>query len=90
MRHAGLAHVVTAVTLLMSTADFVEVQKLSPSDLRTRFHLPASCDPSVTALSSDPGSNSLTVAVDCRGATGDSPATSGERRGTSRPARPAP
>jgi hypothetical protein len=74
-----------AVTLLMSTAEFVEVQKLSPADLRTRFSLPAACDPAVTALTTDPGANRLTVAVDCRARPAETPRPGpGERRGTSR------
>jgi hypothetical protein len=50
----------------MTTVEFVEVQKLSPEALRTRFSLPGSCDPTVTALATDPGVNLVTVAVDCR------------------------
>jgi hypothetical protein len=38
----------------MTTGEFVEVQKPSSDDLRTRFGLPAACEPSVTALSTDP------------------------------------
>jgi len=36
-----------AVTLAMTMAEFIEVQQLAPADLRTRFGLPPSCDPSV-------------------------------------------
>jgi hypothetical protein len=50
----------------MSIADFIELQKLSPADLRTRFKLPAACDPSLAALTTDPAANQVMVAVDCR------------------------
>jgi len=90
MRHARLIRILTAVTVSMSTAEFVEVQKLSPTDLRTRFHLPASCDPAVTALTTDPAVNSLTVAVDCRGAGEPAAPEPGQRRGPSRPLKPGP
>jgi hypothetical protein len=61
-----LTHVVLAAALSMSIADFVELQKLSPADLRTRFRLPASCEPSLAALSTDAAANQISVAVDCR------------------------
>ncbi len=61
-----LAGTLLAAAASMTTGEFVEVQKLSPDDLRTRFGLPASCDPSVTALATDPAVNLVTVAVDCR------------------------
>ena len=55
-----------ALTLSMSLADFIEVQRLSPDDLRTRFRLQPSCDPAVTALTTDPAANSVMVAIECR------------------------
>jgi len=55
-----------AVTVSMSTGEFIEVQKLSHDDLRVRFKLPASCDPSLTALNTDPAANQMTVAIECR------------------------
>lgn len=64
--HAYLAGVLLAGAASMTTSEFVQVQKLSPDDLRTRFGLPASCDPSVTALATDPAVNLVTVAIDCR------------------------
>jgi hypothetical protein len=61
-----LARALLVAAVSMTTVEFVEVQKLSPDDLRTRFGLPAACDPSVTALSTDPAVNVVTVAIDCR------------------------
>jgi len=55
-----------AAAISMTTVEFVEVQKLSPAELRTRFGLPASCDPAVMALATDPAANQITVAIDCR------------------------
>jgi hypothetical protein len=57
---------VLAGTLSMSIAEFVEFQKLSPEALRDRFSLPAGCDPSVTASTSDATQNIVTVGVECR------------------------
>jgi hypothetical protein len=57
---------VIAAALSMSVQDFVELQKLSPADLRTRFRLPASCEPSLAALTTDSTARQITVAVDCR------------------------
>jgi hypothetical protein len=55
-----------AVTVSMTTGEFIDVQQLSQGDLRTRFRLPSSCDPSVTASNTDPGANLMTVAIECR------------------------
>jgi len=55
-----------AVTLSMTTGEFIEVQKLSLDELRVRFGLPRSCDPAVTASNVDPTANRMTVAIDCR------------------------
>ena len=62
----ALAGTLLAVTLSMTTGEFIEVQKLSLEDLRTRFKLPASCEPSLTALNTDPSGNQMTVAIECR------------------------
>jgi hypothetical protein len=70
---------VLAVTLAMTMAEFIEVQKLAPGDLRTRFGLSPSCDPSLTALTTDPAANLVTVAIDCR----DNPATTSPPAGAS-------
>ena len=61
-----LAHSLIILTLSMSLADFIEVQGLSSDDLRKRFRLQPSCDPSVTASMSDPSARSLMVAIECR------------------------
>jgi hypothetical protein len=58
--HARFAGTLLAAAVSMTTGEFVEVQKLSPDDLRTRFGLPAPCDPSVTALATDPAVNLVT------------------------------
>jgi len=79
---ARLRFFVLAVTLSMTIAEFIEVQQLAPPDLRTRFGLSPSCDPSVTAATTDPAANLVTVAIDCRAnpATTSPPAgASGER-----------
>ena len=62
----ALTRVLLAVTVSMSTGEFIEVQKLSHEDLRARFRLPPSCNPSVTALNTDPAANQMTVAIECR------------------------
>jgi len=46
-------------------AEFIEVQKLAPADLRARFGLSPSCDLSVTAVTTDPAANLVTVGIDC-------------------------
>jgi hypothetical protein len=70
---------VLAVTLAMTMAEFIEVQKLAPGDLRTRFGLSPYCDPSLTALTTDPAANLVTVAIDSR----DNPATTSPPAGAS-------
>jgi hypothetical protein len=65
-RRKALTRILLAVTVSMSTGEFIEMQKLSHEDLRARFKLPPSCDPSVTALNTDPGGNQMTVAIECR------------------------
>ena len=62
----ALTRILLAVTVSMSTGEFIEVQKLSHDDLRARFKLPPSCDPSVTAVNTDPAANQMTVAIECR------------------------
>ena len=52
---------VLAVTLSMTIGEFIEVQQLAPADLRTRFGLLPSCDPSMTAVTPDPAANLVTV-----------------------------
>jgi hypothetical protein len=85
-RRTRLARTLLAAVFSMTTVEFVEVQKLSPDDLRTRFGLPASCDPSVTALATDPAVKLVTVAIECRARPGGtSPPGPSERQ---RPARP--
>jgi len=65
-RHAAVVRLVLAVSLSMTTMEFIEVQQLPVEALRARFKLPASCDPAVTALTTDPSNNRMVVAVDCR------------------------
>jgi hypothetical protein len=76
----ALTRILLAVTVSMSTGEFIEMQKLSHEDLRARFKLPPSCDPSVTALNTDPAAaaNQMTVAIECRVRL--APAPPGERR----------
>ena len=75
-----LAGTLLAAAASMTTGEFVEVQKLSPDDLRARFGLPASCDPSVTALATDPAVSVVTVAVDCRARPEGAPSPPIERQ----------
>jgi len=65
-RCARVATLVLAVSLSMTTVEFIEVQQLPVEALRARFKLPASCDPTVTALTTDPSANRMMVAVECR------------------------
>ena len=73
----GLAGLVLAVSLSVSTVEFIEMQPRPVAALRARLKLPASCDPAVTALTTDPTTNRLMVAVDRRprstSRTSDSP-----------------
>jgi|SRR5262249_4138734 len=59
--------IVVALAVSMSTGEFIEVQQLPIEQLRARFGLPASCDPTVTALNTDPAASQMNVAIDCRG-----------------------
>src|SRR4029453_15755919 len=72
---------VLAVTLAMTTPGFTKVEQRAPASLRTRFGLSPSCDPSVTALTTDPAANRVTVAIDCRANPATTPpaGVSGER-----------
>jgi hypothetical protein len=74
---ARLTGTLLAAVVSMTTVEFVEVQKLSPDDLRTRFRLPSSCDPAVTALATDPAVKLVTVAIDCRAKPGGTPPPAG-------------
>jgi len=84
---ARLTGILLAAVVFMTTAEFVEVQKLSPDDLRTRFGLPSSCDPTVTALATDPAVKLITVSIDCRAKPGGIPPPAGpsDRQQPSRP-----
>lgn len=82
-----LAGILLAAAASMTTVEFVEVQKLSPDELRARFKLPPSCDPVVTALATDPAVRLVTVAIDCRARPGEAPLTPGpnDRQQPTRP-----
>ena len=77
----ALSKILLAVTVSMSTGEFVEVQKLSLDEIRTRFKLPPSCDPSLTASNTDLTANQMIVAIECRPkpATAPGPHTPGDR-----------
>ncbi len=77
-RRRELMQTLLAVTVSMTTSEFIQVQQLSQDDLRARFRLPPSCDPSVTALNTDTAANQMTVAIECRARP--APAPPGERR----------
>ena len=66
MGSISLAPILLAATVSMTFAEFIEVQKLSREDLRTRFTLPLECDPAVTASTTEPAANSVTVDIECR------------------------
>jgi hypothetical protein len=82
-----LAGTLLAAAVSMTAVEFAEVQKLSPDDLRARFALPPSCDPTVSALSTNSAVNLMTVAIECRVRPGEtpSPVVPADRQ---RPARP--
>ena len=84
---ARLTGIVLATVVSMTAVEFVEVQKLSPDDLRARFGLPSSCDPTVTALATDPSVKLVTVAIECRAKPGGTrpPAGPSDRQQPSRP-----
>src|SRR2546427_13040069 len=50
----------------MTTAEFMDVQRLSVDELRTRFRLAPSRQPSLTALSTDPMINQVAVPLGWR------------------------
>ena len=66
MRLMRFARALLAVTVSMTIGEFIELQKLSSEDLRKRFDLPPACEPAVTALTTEPAGNRITVAVECR------------------------
>jgi hypothetical protein len=68
-----LSGIVLAAALSMSVTEFMDVQKLSPDDLRARFGLPPACEPLVTALTTEPAGSRLTVAVECRPKPAETP-----------------
>jgi hypothetical protein len=79
---AHVSRILLAVTLSVTTAEFMEIQALPVESLRTRFALPPSCQPLMTALSADPSAGRMTVAIECRSEPGAEPAgprPSGER-----------
>ena len=84
---ARLTGIFLAAAVSMTPAEFVQVQKLSPDELRTRFRLPPSCDPVVTALATDPAVRLVTVAIDCRAKPDGAPLTPGpsDRQQSPRP-----
>ena len=73
MDHSRLGPIVVAVTLSMTVPEFIEVHNLDADQLRTRFHLPRTCDPAVTALTREPAASMVTVAVECRPKPAETP-----------------
>jgi hypothetical protein len=55
-----------AVTLSVTTAEFIEIQALPVEALRARFGLGPSCQPAVTALTTDASASQMSVAIECR------------------------
>jgi hypothetical protein len=79
-----LWRVVLAVSLTVSTAEFIELQSLPPETLRARFSLPESCLPVVTAVATDPAVNRMAVSVECRPGTAADPPPARPRRAPGR------
>ena len=77
---------VLGLSLSLTTAEFIEVQALSVEDLRKRFGLAASCQPSVTAVATDPAVNRISVGIECRDTPASPPPPPGIER--SRPRGP--
>lgn len=61
-----LAHLLLLVTLSVTTAELIELQTLPPEQLRARFKLASSCQPTLTALATDPTVSRVTVLIECR------------------------
>jgi hypothetical protein len=87
MKRVGLVRALLAVAVSMTMGEFIEVQKLSPEDLRKRFGLAATCDPAVTALTTEPAANRVMVAIECRAKPAGAPASGapGQRPSSPRP-----
>jgi hypothetical protein len=66
---------VLAGTLSMTIAEFIDFQKLSPEDRRTRLSLPAACDPAMTASTPDTAQNLVIVGVGCAASPPSRPRT---------------
>lgn len=63
-----LAYLVLALSVEMSAADFVALQRLPDEGRRDRLGMPATCAPGLTALKTDrAGADRLMVLVDCKG-----------------------
>jgi hypothetical protein len=77
-----VGRVLLSVTLSMPMAEFIDVQKLSSEQLRSRFKLQATCEPVVTALTTEPGMSRVVVAIECR------PAPAGAAPGSPGPGTP--
>ena len=87
MKRLSLGLILLGVTVTMSIAEFIEVQKLSSDELRTRFGLERACDPTLTAVNTEPTANRVTVAIECRVKPPEAPPPrSGEGPGQRRPA----
>jgi hypothetical protein len=80
----GLMRIVLGVTLAMTMAEFAQIHQLSAEDLRRRLALAPSCQPSITALTTDTTSSTVTVAIECRPEPA-APAPDGAARGGRRP-----
>jgi hypothetical protein len=85
--HVQVSALLLAVTLSVTTAEFIEIQAMPVEGLRARFGLGPSCQPAVTALSTDASASRMSVAIECRpdpAAAPEGGRPSGER---SRPSR---
>ena len=58
--------IIFSMAVTMSFTEFAALQQLPAEALRSRFALPASCDPSVTALTTNTSGNEVSVFIDCR------------------------
>jgi hypothetical protein len=88
LAHLHLSAVVLAVSLSVTTAEFIEIQAMPVEALRTRFGLEPSCQPAVTALSTDPTASRMSVAIECRPDAATDPDATRPSKDPLRPSRP--
>jgi hypothetical protein len=63
---AGLGLLVAPLTIELTLAEFVELQRMTAVELRARFDFPASCTPRIAAVGS--GRTAIVAVVRCEAA----------------------